>query len=200
MASSSCILRPKSTERGAHRMPLPAPVASLWKRLQDVRAEVLAEVEPLSQRQADWKPGEAHWSVGEIVDHLTLAEVATGKLTTKLTKEAAAGGAPAVFPHDLTEFPALPIPASTSADAPERVWPAHGKALPELVQTMTATRERTRQSFDRLGACDPRALRFKHFRLGDLDLSQWWRLQADHERVHLGQVRDIKRAPGFPAA
>ncbi|HEV8473255.1 MAG TPA: DinB family protein [Methylomirabilota bacterium] len=181
-------------------MAWPKPVDALWRELESVRAELLREVQELSQNQADWRPAPKDWSVGEVLDHVTAAEIATGKLTTKLTKEAAAGGAPAVFPHDLTEFPALPIPASTSADAPESVWPAHGKALPELVQTMSATRERTRQSFDRLGACDPRALRFKHFRLGDLDLSQWWRLQADHERVHLGQVRDIKRTPGFPAA
>ena len=45
-----------------------------------------------------------------------------------------------------------------------------------------------------LAACDPRALRFKHFRLGDLDLAQWWRLTADHDRVHLGQVRANKQA------
>jgi hypothetical protein len=43
------------------------------------------------------------------------------------------------------------------------------------------------------------ALRFKHFRLGELDLAQWWRLAAEHDRVHVGQVRDIKRSAGFPA-
>src|SRR5919204_3720072 len=49
-------------------MALPKPVDALWNQLQAVRAEVLAEVEPLSQRQADWKPAEKDWSVGEIVD------------------------------------------------------------------------------------------------------------------------------------
>lgn len=180
-------------------MAWPKPVDALWNDLEGVRGELLHEVESLSQRQADWRPAPDQWSVGEVLDHLMVSEVMTGKLTTKLTKEAAAGGAPAVFPHDLTEFAALPIPASVSANAPESVWPAHGKPFSELLQTMKATRERTRQSFDRLAACDPRPLRFNHFRLGNLDLAQWWRLQADHDRVHLGQVRDIKRAPGFPA-
>ena len=181
-------------------MTLPAPVASLWKRLQDVRAEVLAEVELLSQRQADWKPGEARWSVGEIVDHLTLAEVATGKLTTKLLKEAAAGSAPAIFPHDVTEFPDLPADPATSAEAPPVVWPAHGKPFAELLAAMNAARERSRESIERLATCDPRALRFKHFRLGDLDLAQWWILQARHDGIHLAQIRDVKRSPGFPGA
>ena len=69
-------------------MALPPPVARLWDELQAVRTDVLREAEGLSQRQADWKPGDKDWSVGEIVNHLTIAEIATGKLTTKLTREA----------------------------------------------------------------------------------------------------------------
>jgi DinB superfamily len=190
MMTPSCIL---------HRMSWPKPVQTLWGELEDARAALLREIEGLSQQQMDWRPAPSEWSIGEVVDHLTVAEVATGKLTTKLTKEAAAGGAPTVFPHDVVEFAALPVPASVSANAPDSVWPTHGKPITELLATLKATRERTRQSFDRLAACDPRALRFKHFRLGELDLAQWWRLAADHDRVHVGQVLDIKRAPGFPA-
>ena len=185
----SCIL---------HRMSWPNPVDALWRELEDVRGELLREVEGLSQRQSEWRPTSSEWSIGEVVDHLAIAEVATGKLTTKLTKEAAAGGAPAVFPHDLTEFAALPVPASAAADAPESVWPTAGKPFGDLLATLRSTRERSHQSFDRLAGCDPRLLRFKHFRLGDLDLAQWWRLTVEHDGVHLGQVRAIKRAPGFP--
>jgi uncharacterized damage-inducible protein DinB len=175
-------------------MPWPKPVEALWRELEAARAELLREVEGLSARQAAWRPAPGEWSVGEVLDHLTMAEIATGKLTTKLTKDAP----PAGFPQDLTEFAALPVPVSTAADAPESVWPTHGKPLAELLATMRAARERTRQSFDRLAARDPRPLRFKHARLGELDLAQWWRLAVDHDRVHVEQVRSLKRAPGFP--
>jgi len=161
-------------------MSWPKPVDALWRDLESVRAELLREVEGLSQRQAEWRPTPRDWSVGEVIDHLTIAEIATGKLTTKLTKEVAPTG----FPADLAEFAELPVSVSEAANAPESVWPTHGKSLPELIATLKATR----------------ALRFKHFRLGELDLAQWWRLAAEHDRVHLGQVRDVKRAPGFPAA
>ena len=118
-------------------MSLPKPVETLWNELQAVRVDVLREAEGLTQRQADWKPSATDWSVGEIVDHLTIAEIATGKLTTKLTKEAAAAGTLAQWPADLTAFATLP--------------PA-----------------------------------------------QWWQLQIRHDRIHLAQVRDVRRAPGFP--
>ena len=179
-------------------MSLPRPVETLWSELQAARAKVLKEVEGLSQRQADWKPGEKDWSVGEIIDHLTIAEIATGKLTTKLVREAEAAGALAPFPADLVAFTPLPSGPPGTADAPQVVWPGHGKPIGEVVATMKAARERSRQSIERLASVDPRPLRFKHFRLGDLDLSQWWQLQAWHDGLHLDQIREVKRAPGFP--
>ena len=177
-------------------MTLPQPVEKLWDELERARTELLREAEGLSQRQADWKPSERDWSVGEIVDHLTLAEVNTGKLTTKLLKELP--GHAAVFPSELTEFAPVPPGPPGPAEAPPVVWPAHGRSIGELITTMKATRERTRGSIERLAQCDPRRLTFKHFRLGEMDLGQWWRLQASHDRMHLQQLREVKASPGFP--
>lgn len=180
-------------------MPLPGPVGSLWEELEAARAEVLHAVEGLSQRQVDWKPSERDWSVGEVLDHLIRAEVATGKLTTRLTREAQAGGAPAVFPHDLEAFAELPPWPPGPAEAPDIVRPKGGQRVEELLAGLRAARTRSRESIEKLAACDPRRLRFVHFRLGDLDLAQWWRLQAQHDRVHFGQIREVKASPGFPA-
>src|SRR5688500_17104888 len=99
---------PSTLRAGVVVMTLPKPIAQLWDDLQAVRAEILAEVRALSQRQSDWKPGDHEWSVGEVIHHLTVAEVNTGKLTTKLVKEAQAAGAPAAFPADLTALAPVP--------------------------------------------------------------------------------------------
>jgi hypothetical protein len=179
-------------------MPLPKPVDALWVELQSVRAEVLKEADGLSQGQADWKPSTEEWSVGEVVHHLTIAEIATGKLTTKLTREAEASGKPTGFPAGLAAFEPLPPAPPGRSDAPAVVWPEHGKPIAELIATMRATRERSRQSIERLATVDPRPLTFKHVRFGDLDLSQWWQLQAHHDGIHLAQIREIKGASGFP--
>ncbi len=112
---------------------------------------------------------------------------------------AAAGGAPAVFPHDVAAFAALPPFPPGPMEAPPVVRPEHGKPYPALLADMKAARGRSRQSIERLATCDPRTLSFKHFHLGDLDLAQWWMLQTQHDRVHLGQIRAVKGAAGFPA-
>ncbi|HET7343589.1 MAG TPA: DinB family protein [Methylomirabilota bacterium] len=181
-------------------MSLPKPVERLWNELEHVRGHLLREVEGLSQRQADFKPSDADWSVGEIVDHVTIAEIATGKLNSKLLKDVQAGSAAAVFPHDLTEFAAPPPFPAGPVEAPPAVQPGHGKPIGELLAAMGAARARTRESLDRLAGCDPRRLTFAHFRLGTLDLGQWWRLQAAHEASHLEQIREVKAAAGFPKA
>jgi hypothetical protein len=179
-------------------MSLPKPVQALWDDLQAVRAEVLREADRLSQRQADWRPAETEWSVGEVIHHLTIAEIATGKLTTKLTREAQAAGTLQPFPADLTRFAPLPPWPGGPAEAPTVVWPERGKPIAELLEGMRAIRERSWQSIEKLATLDPRPLKFKHFRLGDLDLAQWWVLQAQHDGIHLGQLRQIKTSPGFP--
>src|SRR5438128_3062128 len=114
-------------------MTLPRAIQALWDDLEAARADVLHEVAGLSQRQADWKPSEKEWSVGEVVHHLTIAEIATGKLTTKLTREAA--GALTPLPVDLAAFRSLPSAPPGPAEAPPIVWPEHGKPIGELIST-----------------------------------------------------------------
>ncbi len=182
------------------QMTLPTPVQALWDKLQAVRQEVLREVEGLSQAQADWCPRQADWSVGEILHHLTLAEINTGKLTTKLTREAAQAGTLGPFPADLNAFEPLPPAPPGPAEAPPVVKPEKGRPIGQVLADMEATRERSRQSIEKLGTCDPRALTWQHFALGGLNLAQWWMLQARHDRDHLEQLRAVKASPGFPKA
>ena|SRR5919204_6772845 len=179
-------------------MTLPLAVDALWHELETVRNSILKEVEGLSQSQADWRPSERDWSIGELIHHLTLAEVATGKLTSKLLKEAGESAAP--FPAGFSRFPPLPPRPPGAAEAPPVVRPEHGHRVDELLSTFKATRERSRQSIERLATVDSRALHWPHPIFGDLNLAQWWILQARHDADHLQQLRAVKAAPGFPRA
>ena len=178
-------------------MALPPPVEAIWRDLEALRADVLKEAAGLSQAQADWRPSERDWSIGEILHHLTLAEIATGKLTSKLLREAASGLQP--YPPDLGSFEPLPPWPPGPAEAPPVVRPEKGQPIEALLADMRATRERSRQSIERLAGVDPRPLTWRHFALGELDLAQWWMLQARHDGDHLQQLRRVKTSPGFPS-
>jgi len=179
-------------------MALPAPVEALWNDLESVRAQLLKEAEGLTQAQSDWRPGVDEWSVGEILHHLTLAEVGTGKLTSRLLKDAPQPIPP--FPADLRGFSPVPPPPPGPAKAPEVVYPERGHPLPRLLVDLKTVRERSRQSVERMAAVDPRVLRWRHFTLGEMDLAQWWLLHVRHETDHLQQLRAVKAARGFPAS
>src|SRR5512147_552911 len=129
-------------------MTLPAVIESLWNNLQSARAPILDEVAGLSQAQADWRPTESDWSIGEILHHLTLAEVATGKLTSKLLKDA--GETRSGFPAGLSALAALPPFPPGPREAPDPVRPGRGHAIGQLLADFQATRERSRQSVERL--------------------------------------------------
>jgi hypothetical protein len=175
---------------------LPAALDAVWRDLEAVRAEILREAGGLSARQLAWRPAPDDWSIGEILHHLTLAEVATGKLTSKLLKEHGAGAGP--YPADLAGFAPLPPWPPGPREAPPIVRPEAGHAPERLLEDMRAARARSRQSIERLAGVDPRALTWRHFALGELDLGQWWLLQGWHDRDHLEQLRRIRRTPRFP--
>ena len=88
---------------------------------------------------------------------------------------------------------------AAAADAPQVVWPESGRPIASLIADMKSTRERSRQSIDKLGSVDPRPLMFKHFRLGDLDLSQWWQLKAQATVSTSVRSATSRRRPGFPS-
>jgi hypothetical protein len=177
-------------------MTLPPAVETLWGELQAVREQIMNEVEGLSQSQIDWRPSPQDWSIGELIHHLTLAEVATGKLTSKLLKEAASSALP--FPAGLARFAPLPPSPPGPAEAPPVVRPERGHRVDELLGAFKAARERSRQSIERLATVDPRELTWSHGRFGELDLGQWWTLQAHHDADHLQQLRAVKASPDFP--
>jgi hypothetical protein len=80
------------------------------------------------------------------------------------------------------------------------VRPDKGHPIGQLLHDIRAARERSRQTLERLAAVDPRAFTWRHFAVGELDLAQWWMLQAHHDRDHLQQLRRIKKSPEFPQA
>ena len=182
-------------------MALPPAVQALWDDLQAARAEVLKELEGLTQAQADWKPGDKDWSIGLILDHLKLAEIASGKLTTKLIREAEAAGRLLPYPSAaaVPDFIRLPSPiVSGPVEAPPHIWPQGPCPIGDLLAELRSTRERSRLSIDRLGSVDPQSLKWTHVAFGEVNLAHAWSIILVHDKMLLQQIRTIKASPGFP--
>lgn len=172
---------------------------AFWTDLQAARGEILAEVEGLSQPQFDWRPQEGEWSIGEVIHHLTLAEAATGKMQTRILREAeAAGSVRPYVPGAAVLDPLPPVLPGRATGAPAHIWPRHGLPIKELVGGIKAARERTRYNFERFAEIDPRALVWDHVFFGPIHLGQYWTMMLRHDQIHIPQLRAVKAAPGFP--
>ena len=182
-------------------MSLPPALQSLWNEMQEVRQEILKEIDGLSQEQFDWRPGPEHWSIGEVVNHLSLADVASGKLTTKLLRQAESSGQIAPYPSGAETDALVRLPRREirgPIPAPRFLWPQHGRPAAELLGELATTRERARQSIERLASVDPRPLRWTHVALGELNAAQAWAVVLANDRDHIQQIRAVKASRGFP--
>lgn len=182
-------------------MPLPAALQALFDDMQRIRQEILKEIADLSQEQFDWRPGPDDWSIGEIVHHLSLADIASGKLTTKLLRQAESSGQLAPYPSDAETDVPVRLPKRERPGpvmAPPFLWPKHGRPASDVLDELRAMRERARQSIERLAAVDPRPLRWTHFALGELNVVQAWAVILANDGQHLQQIRTVKASPGFP--
>jgi uncharacterized damage-inducible protein DinB len=166
--------------------------------LTTTRDQVMSEVSKLSDAQWNFKQGPDRWSVGEVVEHLALAEAFLAD-----TRQKVMAGAPATAdqlakakPQDDVVLKAIPD-RTKKVQAPEPIQPK--QRLGSRAQVMAAYSDRRAQTlaYAQKTADDLRS-RVGDSPLGPLDGYQWLLFVAAHNERHLGQIREVKADPKFP--
>lgn len=166
--------------------------------LSTTRDQVISEVSKLSDAQWNFKQGPDRWSVGEVVEHLALAEAFLAD-----TRQKVMAGAPATpeqlakaKPQDDVVLKAIPD-RTKKVQAPEPIQPK--QRLGSRAQVMAAYNDRRAQTlgYAQKTADDLRS-RVGDSPLGPLDGYQWLLFVAAHNERHLGQIREVKADPKFP--
>lgn len=184
----------------------------------------------LDQAQLDFRPAPRKWSVGEILDHLTLVEGIYRREIEELARRAEAGLEPVLrrhfadidvsmfyIPRAALPFVELPFTLMTRL-MPRRVgeymatarWipthnptaatPRHGRPGEELRRGLEASLADLEAVFDRHPDLDWTKLVHKHPLFGVNTVPQILLFSAGHERRHQAQIRDVMAAQGFPEA
>ena len=163
-------------------------------RLDDVRAKVVALLCTLTQAQADRRPAEDEWSIGEIADHLALTERAYVGGVVDL-----AATAP---PHEFAYQEVLrerkyrvedlgDVTITGKFPTPPPLLPAAGKPLAELLQALEDARSETRRRLAPFRDQDLSLKFFRHPLLGPMTLYERLANIAYHEQKHVGQIERI---------
>jgi hypothetical protein len=172
------------------------------QHLERTRDAFVATTRDLSDAQYRFKPGPDAWSIGQIVEHVALAELRILDLMiTKLPQAPAPSDAKlrgaARFARLDTTLPTREQRRIVAAEplVPKGTWASPATSLAAFVEARG-------QSIAAAAAVDAGALEhvLPHRALGELDLEEWAYFLALHSARHTGQVLEIKAGPGFPPA
>jgi hypothetical protein len=194
------------------------------KMLRDARGRTLAMTDGLSQAQSDYAPAPGRWSVGEVLDHLLLAEKMNREQFAELI-ELQRSGRPAevrrsfadvnvsvaYIPKSLLPLLEVPftvlnmlIPAGVregmmrSRVIPDAAAPRRGRPAAELRRDLAASLAATLGLFAANPGLDYGAMVAQHPLLGRNDVGGLLRFLALHEERHQAQIADVMSAPNIP--
>jgi hypothetical protein len=159
--------------------------------LDGVRDKVTAVLRAITQDQADGRPAENEWSLGEIADHLAITE----REYIAVVAHLAANARPHEFDYrDVAEKRPYRIEETWDVavtgrlTTPPNLLPTPGKPLTELLRALQEARAQSRQTLAPYRDQDLSVKFFVHPRLGTMTLYERMAQLAYHELKHLKQM------------
>jgi len=159
--------------------------------LDGVREKVVALLHSITQPQADRRPTEDEWALGEIADHLAITEGAYVAVVAHL----AANAPPHEFDYrDVVKNRPFRIEDTWDVSVtgrlatPPDLLPTPGKSLAQLVRGLQEARAHSRRILAPFRDQDLSAKFFVHPRLGTMTLYERMAQLAYHELKHLKQM------------
>jgi hypothetical protein len=161
---------------------------------------VVSESEKLTDAQWNFKAAPGRWSVGEVVEHLALAESFLFDLQQKTVAGPAATAEQRAAAKGKDETIMKAIPDRTKkAQAPEPLQP--GTRLGSRAEILAAFKARRAKTIAYASTTkDDLRSRVSDSPLGPVDGYQWLLFAAAHSERHLAQLREVKADPNFPKA
>jgi hypothetical protein len=176
--------------------------AALVEYLTTMRDQVVSESATLTEAQWQFKTAPERWSVGEVVEHLALAEPLIFGLQQKTVAGPPATAEQIAGTKGKDDMIRQVIPDRTKkAQAPEPLQPGKAQSLGGQAAVVAAFKERRTATIDYASKTkDDLRSRVADSPLGPLDAYQWLLFIAAHSERHLAQLKEVKADPKFPKA
>jgi hypothetical protein len=172
--------------------------AKIVQYLTSTRDQVIAESEKLSDAQWNFKAAPDRWSVGEVVEHLALAEDFLRQTQQKVVSAPVATAEQRAAAQGRDEPIVKMIADRTQkAQAPEPLRPTQKLGSRSEVLQAFNQRRGTTIAYAEKTTDDLRA-HVSQSQLGTLDAYQWLLFIGAHTERHLAQLREVKAHPQFP--
>ena len=175
----------------------PEERARVLNWLEDSRKEFLAAIDGVSERQWKWKPAPDRWSVGEVAEHVVLAEAG---LFANVKKAIASPANPAweEKTKGKTEMlEAVLAPRRGKVQAPEAIVPKGEMTLAQVKERFEKQRiETVKFAAETDVALKEHTVDNPFF--GALNGYQWLIYAPLHTMRHDKQIGEVKSTAGYP--
>jgi hypothetical protein len=174
-------------------------VAEIFGAIDETRSRLSKRVEGLSDAQESFRLAPDAWTIGEIVEHLSILEERLSRLFPMMVKKAKSSGVEpsgqSFRPFALDNFVEQSL--TEKYTAPETVRPTGSLSVKDSLARMRRSRAELHELRPKLETLDFSGMTYPHPAFGPLDLYQWLALIGMHEDRHLRQIESIMSAPGF---
>lgn len=175
-------------------------IADILAENERAQERFVSVVSGINEMQASFRPVETEWTIGEIVEHVSIVNNGFLRITRKLLRQAEAETKPA--PTDLNLSFLMVDEAGTPVgkfEAPETVRPKGEISIADALVSMRQTLDGFVEIKPRVEAVDLSDQMFPHPAFGPMSAYQWMLLLSEHQYRHLRQIERVIASPGFPA-
>src|SRR5688572_4530839 len=168
-------------------------IDEVYEKNNDVADRLEALVGSLDKEQIDVLPKGEKWTIGNIVEHVSIVEAGVIRICGKLLRKAesehkAADGTISVsdsFMEKTLEIARLKL------EAPDIVQPTKKRSINQSLARLKESRiqlQELKSSFEKFDSTD---YRFPHPFLGELSAGEWLMLVGGHKLRHIKQIERL---------
>ena len=171
--------------------------AKVLKWLEDSHKEFLSAIEGVSDAQWRWKPAPDRWSVGEVAEHVVLAEAGLFGNVKKAIASPANPDWEEKTKGKTARLEAILAPRIGKAQAPEAIVPKGGMTLAQVKERF----EKQRIEIVKFATGTDVALKehtIDNPFFGTLNGYQWLIYGPLHTMRHDKQIAEVKGTAGYP--
>ncbi len=173
-------------------------LSQIFDEMDEIHARFYERVEAFSAEDLSARPDAASWSVGEIVEHVSLVEKSILKLINLLLVKAEEAGVEAEPDGSIGPISVEKIVERSQREkynAPETALPSGNLSATDSLARMRAVRATLEELRPRLLKTNLSNVSYPHPAFGPMNLYEWLILLGIHKGRHLRQIEAIISAP-----
>ena len=167
------------------------------KWLEESRQEFLSAIEGVSEPQWKWKPAPERWSVGEVAEHIVIAEASQFANVQKAIRSAPNPAWEDQTKGKTERLEAVLAPRLGRVQAPEAIVPKGGMTLAQVLERFE--RQRVEMvKFARETDAPLKQYTIDNPFFGTLNAYHWLIYAPLHTMRHDKQIAEVKATAGYP--